>query len=466
MAIFDTKKSLYFPYKESKYVPVTPSENIALGLRNWEAFTYEAQGSFVELDSMARSNKSPPGSVECPAILSTNIEVDIGNIQASEETDKIQDWVETLPAIKHTINGSDSSWDSYDQYGQSNDAVPARFASTMHSKADTSSQKMPNLAPQCSSQTTSQPIRALRVSYPNIIDEDVPIEITSALQQPIQSTDSPLNTFAHHNMPSTLQRLNKETLLIELGDDSPIEESQQIFDEASLRRYQQTSSQKASGNSKRGKRKSARLPHPSPPRAPLQPKPMDEPLREFIDQMVSGFQQTLEVVRGYCGPVIVHATFGRILLSNLSGRLIETKDNNLSHLPDSTAKNLREDATCYFTKILTSVSQDVQYLMDTQEDNQRIWESQIKSWDVIYEFHYRFGLYEKSFSIEVDAGSSCYKIMQETSLGVTYVHGLKRHWDVAVTAIGLSKEARYYHNELGDAIKETLFVPYVTRIAE
>jgi len=248
-------------------------------------------------------------------------------------------------------------------------------------------------------------------------------------------------------------------------------ETLQAVSEVETRTFRKTMSQKAPKHNPFA----GRLPLPDPqrprPRAKGVKAPINtpsEPLPEFRNDLAIGFEKMMDGIRGFRDQVIVQAEFGRILLRRLPKKIVSTKEANHSlepeHLRTLLPKTLNgpKGPMVFFTNVLTSVPAEMDFLVDMKDrDGQALWVGKSASWTVMYEFLVTDVKTARPFTIEMDAESFVTQMKIRRAMGGIYVHGIKRHWDFQLAAVGLEvcKNIDQSYRDLSDAINRTLFIP-------
>jgi hypothetical protein len=248
-------------------------------------------------------------------------------------------------------------------------------------------------------------------------------------------------------------------------------ETLQAVSEVETRTFRKTMSRKAPKRSPFA----GRLPLSDPPRPRQGAKEVKapintpaEPLPEFRSDLAISFEKMMDGIRGFRGQVIVQAEFGRILLRRLPKKIVSTKEADHSlepeHLRTLLPRTLNgpKGPMVFFTNVLTSVPAEMDFLVDMKDrDGQAMWVGKRASWTVMYEFLVTDMKTARPFTIEMDAESFVTQMKIRHGLGGIYVHGIKRHWDFQLAAVGfeVGKNVDQSYRDLSDAINRTLFIP-------
>ncbi len=120
--------------------------------------------------------------------------------------------------------------------------------------------------------------------------------------------------------------------------------------------------------------------------------------------------------------------------------------------------------TTFFTDVLTTVSPDIQYLINMNNpDGKDMWEHKPLTWSVKYLFTFRDPRAVNSipFVVEIDAETFLVDIYTRRVLGSIYVHGTQRQWDfrIGVTGYQNSRALEEKHKDLANAIVLSLTIP-------
>lgn len=197
-----------------------------------------------------------------------------------------------------------------------------------------------------------------------------------------------------------------------------------------------------------------------------------DPLPDFLKEMDMNFQRLISNagLRAFRGKLSIRVEFGRILIRNLNPNLVSTKDSRaelldggrLSELLRSLPSTGHVQATTRFTKKLTTVPDEIRYLVDMRKnDGSRLWKEQAH-WGVTYEFIFKerseFGGF---FIAEMDAETFETVCTEPRDLGNIYTHGTKRAWDFRITAFAgeRTESTQEKYSEIIKDLKRSLHVP-------
>lgn len=332
----------------------------------------------------------------------------------------------------------------------SSQAAPARIAST----ASIMKQPQPKIVtvPSPSNLHTSGSSSLLDDAIPVLLDFPSLFDLSGGLAKSITVQQSPR---------PTRPRMDPDMPLTDFCENLPSQENRPLIQEPlpggfHTTTYQQTPRKVA--NTKKTTT-SVHLPLPTPPSAPRK-KALEDPNHVFLSQTESMLQNALEFARGHLGELVVCATFGRIFVSNVAKKLIQTENKDTDHFVDFLSRTLNDSTVFnYFTKIVTRVPQDVQYMIDLKESDERLWQSEVFDWSVMYCFHFVLKESQQTFIIEIQADTLQHDVKSsERDFGSTNVHGIGRQWDFVIGITGFPKQKDHYH-DLVDAIKSSLTVP-------
>lgn len=519
MTVLDTRKSLYFPVKEGKHLPVTTLPQKKQPLRYWQGFKYEAQDTTTNASRKTHPSAELSSSASRSSIAGSTITTAavamIDGDQSQFSDRKVVGWVEALPDMcenkqdtaqeatvvtglygnfitagpKLTEHLDKPGWDSYMEYGEGTVAVIERMeiqpfrirrtdqgapcAST--ARANTSKSEYALTAQSHIPTDSIQEILGIRSVHKRayitpsrepstLLDDSIPeLEGYPSLSSQLDIS-VPISNSLIRSLGSSLNaHLDPEMPLIDLSEDVPLQEIQQVVSESSTRQFHYTMYHKAPrsrniNQSSGVKATKVFLPRPSPPPAAITKNSLADPLPIFLDQVNTGFAASLDIARGFAGSLKAQVSFGRIYISNVPEKLIEKVDTDNSHYADLLSKILSQQQVvqCH-SKILTSVPQDVQYMIDLKENDQRLWNCEPHSWEVLYCFH--FDVEYAGFVIEMLADNlKCRIKSEENNLGSVCVHGIRRRWDFVLGISGESKQSEK-HDELVQALKGSLRVP-------
>lgn len=512
----DYKRNLYFAVKESKCKSVTKEEDTTLPSRDWVGFIYQKQGSN---DPLLRTKTSKPNKSDVPITpqpqkpLSQSPQVQAPVVK---QASAIDEWARELPAAQNTYESfalpeKRAMWDDYQPYGEdvkpvvpkvegkilpnrrnvsaSAAALPSQKTATSpqqqaailpHLRQTSLQQRSPNQVPPSSTSTPvsrltpphlrvikppSQPPQAQRMSR-NLLDDSSVIDYPSLMDStPVMvpstyvSVSDDLITF--DDQPGDFVRQSYGEELHDMFGS--IQEVQQQDDEVLTRLFRSTMNQKAPKPQGRQDKSSSfadRLPLPSPPR---QKSKASSSKQVRLPELASAGPDFIDILRTekastFQGQIRVQADFGRILLRNIPKQFVTKKDSDKSYKRDYLSESVMQQHSVQstFTKVLTSVPQDVHFLVDMDDDGSRMWEAKPFTWSVVYEF--RCTSSARHFTVEMDGETMECSVSTETNFGDIYVHGIKRHWDVRLGVSGRT-DVSEHHIEFVNAIKGSLFIP-------
>ena len=518
MTVLDTKKSLYSPFKERNFGPVTPGDYRCKPLRYWQSFTYESHG--VLLAEPQKESAPAEPSLHTSKRSATDIAITIGEVskalvETSHQSDAtVAGWVKALKVVNHPIQQDHElkmpgelltliivlklklplaifNWDSYIEYGEGSvtavermESYPCegtraivgpRSASTaltnkhrvkVASAAHCRQYPKASLGSPSTQEFRGHPHSTNLTVSRTLLDEPTPElkDFPSLFEQSENDPTHPSNTYQSSTPPS-LTLADLDTVLIDFSEDEPLKESQQLINEPSTRTFHHTMNQRAPrarkiGNSAHPQLKRARLPLPSPPPSAIRREESKDPHHIFLNQAKSKFKSALAIARAYSGSLEVQASFGRVFISNVAEKLVAREDMENSHFTEFLNNILQQQSiTTYPTKILTIVPQDIQHMIDLEENDQRLWDTDPQDCSVAYCFQFGTEYSGESFVIEIQADSlKCQVRSEEKNFGTIYVHGIQRQWDYVFELIGVSKRFDE-HSELIEVIKTSLRVP-------
>ena len=514
MKVLDSKRSLYQAFKESKHVAVTAVASKHFPLRYWQGWTYESHSATAWLNNVPKQAKGTLGSVGTLTDTSkslitessstSNEVIDVRHAHKPAAT--IVDWVQALPAVTADVTqnstentsrchleclmriASDScgvdkpAWDTYTEYGEGQ-VVPINrierrpfeshktiqitgYASTATPQTQVASTafsiitRRPNVVRVNSTRNVQSRSYLKTTIAPTILDEAVPalLNFPSLLEM-----SGGMTATIHHPSPNPiLPRVDPDMPLIDLSDDAPRQENPQSIQEPLSRVFYNTMNQRAPRRAADPKKTIVRLPLPSPPPAPKR-KVEDDPNYVFLGQLESAVENALRIARGHSGVLVVRATFGRVFVSHIAQKLIQTENKDIDHFADFLTRTLQDPSVIkYFTKVITWVPQDVQYMIDLEENGERLWQSEEAfHWSAMYCFHFVTREIQQSFIIEMQVDSLNWIVKSnQCDFGSINVHGVGRQWDFVVEVNGFPNQNDQY-DHLANTIKNSLTVPYV-----
>lgn len=241
-------------------------------------------------------------------------------------------------------------------------------------------------------------------------------------------------------------------------------EQVQINSEVDTREYHNTMWQRAP---KRGKDRvpadksslnPAAPPFRSESRENVTLKPSD-PTLEFTEATNEKIKLLLTSMRIWQGEVLLEAQFGRVILRSLANNVVAWGDSQLSHdLRDMDWILGWHSNTMDFTRILTTVGADAQWIVDLKNaSNEPMWKNAPKC-SVTYEFECYDNNSSNWFMVEMDAATSETKVKSlPKEIGTVWVHCTTRNWDYRLAAIG-SKNLGKEHGHIASEIAKNIYI--------
>jgi hypothetical protein len=399
------------------------------------------------------------------------------------------------------------AWDVYKQFGDEpvicgeakvrhlSNGLAKGLAISVREAAGASLSTLPSLAPQQSTPVTNSPpydTSQKSTQQTSMIYTTQPVASRSTSQP--STTISAFQASVHHSadMDSFCYRQPQHSLLddeipivdftdpviqpLVLGgnipklqnDHRPRLESLQSLSEVDTRTFYSTMNKRAP-NSKSNPY-SGRLLGPDPiRRAPAIKANVSliDPLLEFVQELEESFQYILKPVQGFRGQVQIQADFGRVLFHSIHTKHVTSKDStdNLKS-PDSLQKLLGSADFTSFTKVLTTSSGEMPFLLNLSGSNgEKLWDKRSKDWTVEYEFSFIDNLTDthqnSPFKVVINAETFIKQVKKYRPLGSIYVHGINRHWDFQLTATGVEsdRDLREKYGELAASVESSLHVP-------
>ncbi|KAI9746125.1 MAG: hypothetical protein M1818_000806 [Claussenomyces sp. TS43310] len=260
-----------------------------------------------------------------------------------------------------------------------------------------------------------------------------------------------------------LKPLKKSTTPVVMTISDPIElwASLQQNDEMSTRHFHSTMRQ---GAAKYNQKSTFPKPEPFFPLQHSLKRP--DPTEHFLQGFRLGIHDILSGMRTWNGSMKLEIQFGRILLRKIAhalqgGKTMDPDFVRMSLL--STDQMSSKPLT--FTKIVTNLSADAQYLAGLEDDEGKpLWLSNMSrvpapTWDVIYEIDCIQMESNEEFHIRVDAESFVTRVQAPShGFGVIYVHCPLRNWDFRVAATGVKSETGRF-DVFVQELKDSLHIP-------
>jgi hypothetical protein len=185
----------------------------------------------------------------------------------------------------------------------------------------------------------------------------------------------------------------------------------------------------------------------------------------FVNEMEANANTILASLRNYHGEISLKCHFGRVLIKQFGPSITHSLEKQYSH-PAGYVQELllRNPRKVNFTKAITTLSADVQFLLNMriEETNQQIWGEAVE-WTVTYEYiccdHEDYnGKCAPGFVIEMDADSFGTKVKSAPfNFGNLNVHCTLRNWDYLISATG-SRNLEKDYGDLVQAIKESTYI--------
>jgi hypothetical protein len=212
------------------------------------------------------------------------------------------------------------------------------------------------------------------------------------------------------------------------------------------------------------KGKGRALPSPPPPVA-FADVDLSNTTIGFVNEIEANANTILASLRNYHGEISLKCHFGRVLIKQFGPSITHSLEKQYSH-PAGYVQELllRNPRKVNFTKALTTLSADVQFLLNMriEETNQQIWGEAVE-WTVTYEYiccdHEDYnGKCAPGFVIEMDADSFETKVKSAPfNFGNLNVHCTLRNWDYLISATG-SRNFEEDYGDLVQAIKESTYI--------
>jgi hypothetical protein len=221
------------------------------------------------------------------------------------------------------------------------------------------------------------------------------------------------------------------------------------------------------GAPKKGKRKApagkSNLNPAAPPFKPetkqiMIPKPAD-PTEEFTEATSKKIKLLLTSMRIWQGEVLLEAQFGRVILRSLANNVVAWGDRQISHtLRDMDWILGWHSKTIDFTRILTTLGADAQWVVDLKNpSNEPMWKNAPKC-SVTYEFECYDQKSSTWFIVEMDATTSETKVKSlPKEIGTVWVHCTTRNWDYRLAATG-SKNLEKEHGHIASEIAKNIYI--------
>ena len=241
-------------------------------------------------------------------------------------------------------------------------------------------------------------------------------------------------------------------------------EKVQIHSEVDTREYHNTMWQgapnKGKGKAPVGK---SNLNPAAPPFKPearqsVTPAPSD-PTGEFAEATSEKIKLLLASMRIWQGEILLEVQFGRVVLRSLANNLVAWGDSQLSHsLQDMDWILSGHSNTMDFTRILTTLGADAQWVVDLKNaSNEPMWKNAPKC-SVTYEFECFDNDSATWFMVEMDAATSQTKVKSlPKEIGTVLVHCTTRNWDYRLAAVG-SKNLGKDHGHIASEIAKSIFI--------
>lgn len=188
-----------------------------------------------------------------------------------------------------------------------------------------------------------------------------------------------------------------------------------------------------------------------------------DPIEEFEKDLKQEIETILDTMRNWEGEMILEAQFGRILIRNLHRNTVALGNQENSFDPTWMEEEiLHKTGTVDFTKLMTAVPRDVEYLISMKDEKERkLWEPDPYSWHITYEIECRDKKDNTPFVVEIDAErvTAVVKSLPQ-SFSKVFVHCTLRNWDYCIAAEG-TKNLEETYGVVGQSILDTLYIPYV-----
>ncbi|KAK4147864.1 uncharacterized protein C8A04DRAFT_33948 [Dichotomopilus funicola] len=172
---------------------------------------------------------------------------------------------------------------------------------------------------------------------------------------------------------------------------------------------------------------------------------------EFVDELEGALTRHLSIGPYRRGNVTFRAEFGRIILeeidpSGLAFNCAETASHGWTkaELLSNLNNDLRENKNILFTKVLSTYAYDIEDMINTKVDGNRLWEDKPKHVRAVYSFHCSLRSEKElsPFIIDIEDNDSgggftytartAYDAPGAVKQVPVYIHSICRHWDLRV----------------------------------
>lgn len=189
-----------------------------------------------------------------------------------------------------------------------------------------------------------------------------------------------------------------------------------------------------------------------------------DPLPEFLKDINQRFNDMVDSLRGFRGELQIQVDFGRIILHKLNPKQMSGSDKVMVKEAASIRNMLLQPTaygpTSHFTKVVTTKAGEMPYMLEMKARSALLWEQDVTSWNVVYEFTFFEKLTGVRFMIEIDAESFVTQVKMKHDLGVIYIHGTQRYHDMQISATGYETEsAGKSYGRVADALEKSLWIP-------